>query len=64
MRESNTFVKLVEDLLTAICKDLLGTVALEGKFHHVLTLLSRNEVDAVVIVKCLFFDQNIPKSYV
>lgn len=55
-----TFVELVKYILSAICEDLFGAIAFESKLNKVLSLLSRHKVYAVVIVKGLLSDQNIP----
>jgi len=44
------FIELFEDLLAAICEDLLAAVALEAEFDEVGALLSGDEVHAVVVV--------------
>ena len=46
--------------MAAVRKDLLRAIALESEFNHVLPEISRHVVDAVVVVKGLFLDQNIP----
>ncbi len=57
-----TFVELVKYILSAICEDLFGAIAFETELNKVLPLLSRHKVYAVVIVKGLLSDQNIPIS--
>ena len=48
--------------MAAVRKDLLRAIALESEFNHVLPEISRHVVDAVVVVKGLFLDQNIPRE--